>query len=72
MMAYVTYRGQPIMLPAGLPPLDQQSESTVAMLPVLSEGLVGVPPEVAQGLVATEAYGVVALRLVLVGRLKYR
>ena len=42
------------------------------MSPVLGGGPVGVPPEVAQGLVATEAYGVVALRLVLVGRLKYR
>ena len=42
------------------------------MLPMLGGGPVGVPPEFAQGLVATKAYGVVALRLVLVGRLKYR
>ena len=64
MMANVTYRGQPITPPAGLSPLNQRSESKVAMLPVLGGGPVGVPPAVAQGLVATETYGVVALRLV--------
>ncbi|GAV78872.1 LEA_2 domain-containing protein [Cephalotus follicularis] len=70
--AYVSYRNQQITPSLYLPPLYQAEKSTVALSPVL--GCVGVPVsvEVANGLMMDEAYGVVAFRLVFLGRLRWK
>ncbi|KAG1359074.1 NDR1/HIN1-like protein 12 [Cocos nucifera] len=70
--AYVSYRNQPITPPADLPPLLQDRASSVAMSPVLGGGFVPVSGDVASGLLTDQAYGVVNLRVVLMGRLRYR
>lgn len=72
LVAYVTHRSQAITPPTPLPPLEQEKDSTVAMSPVLGGGPVPVSPEAAAGLAAAEAYGVVALRLVVAGQIRYR
>lgn len=71
--AFVSYRNQAITPPVMLPPLYHETKSTVALSPVLGGGAsVPVSPEVSNGLAMEEAYGVVALRLVLVGKLRYK
>lgn len=70
--AYAVYRNQPITPPAPLPPLYQDEDSTVAMSPVLGGAFVPVSAEVAGGLVTDQAYGAVGLRLVVMGRVKYK
>ncbi|CAA6666761.1 unnamed protein product [Spirodela intermedia] len=60
LVVYVTHRGQVITPPTPLPPLEQEKDSTVAMSPA------------AAGIAAAEAYGVVALRLVVAGQIRYR
>ncbi|WOL05270.1 hypothetical protein Cni_G13997 [Canna indica] len=70
--AYVSYHGHPITPPAPLPPMFQDSDATVAISPVLGSGCVPAPEDVVAGLAAEQAYGVVGLRLVLRGRLRYK
>ncbi|MQM22660.1 hypothetical protein Taro_055716 [Colocasia esculenta] len=70
--AYAVYRDQPITPPAPLPPLYQDEDSTVAVSPVLGGPFVPVSPEVAGGLVTDQAYGALGLRLVVMGRIKYK
>ncbi|CAL9196697.1 unnamed protein product [Musa acuminata subsp. burmannicoides] len=70
--AYVSYRNQPITPPAALPPMFQEKDSTVAISPVLGGGFVPISGDVAAGLATDQAYGVVGLRLVLLGRLRYK
>ncbi|XP_008775640.1 NDR1/HIN1-like protein 1 [Phoenix dactylifera] len=70
--AYVTYHDQAITAPAPLPPLYQERDSAVAVSPVLGGGPVPVSGDIAAGLMTDEAYGVVALRLVMLGRLRYK
>lgn len=74
LVMFVTYRNEYITQPVGLPPLHQKKHSTVAFSPVLGgDGLpVPVSPDVANGLLADQAYGVVGVRLVLLGRLRYK
>ncbi|XXG66932.1 hypothetical protein AAC387_Pa06g0391 [Persea americana] len=69
---YVSYRNQAITTPVSLPVLFQEPESTVAVSPMLGGDLVPVSQEVSNGLVTDRAYGVVPLRLVLLGRLKWK
>lgn len=69
---YVSYRYQAITMPVSLPALFQEPESTVAVSPMLGGDLVPVSQEVSNGLVTDRAYGVVPLRLVLLGRLKWK
>uniref|UniRef100_A0A803KZV2 Late embryogenesis abundant protein LEA-2 subgroup domain-containing protein n=2 Tax=Chenopodium quinoa TaxID=63459 RepID=A0A803KZV2_CHEQI len=69
----VHYRNHPITPPAPLPPLHQRRRSTVMMSPVIGGGAaVATPPEVVEGLAADEAYGVVGLSWVLMGRVRYK
>ena len=70
--AYVSYRNQAITPPLLLPPFYQEKKSTVVMSPVLVGAGVPVSVEVSDGLVRDEAYGVVALRVVLLGRLRWK
>ncbi|XP_057533377.1 NDR1/HIN1-like protein 1 [Amaranthus tricolor] len=69
----VHYHNHPITPPISLSPLHHRKRSTIMMSPVIGGGpAVAVPPEVLQGLAADEAYGVVGLSWVLVGRVKYK
>ncbi|KAF8379820.1 hypothetical protein HHK36_029269 [Tetracentron sinense] len=70
--AFISYRNQAITPPATLPPLIQKEHSTVALSPIVGGGFVPVSMEVANGLVIDEAYGVVGLRLALLGRLRWK
>ncbi|XP_043689273.1 NDR1/HIN1-like protein 1 [Telopea speciosissima] len=70
--AFVSYRNQEITLPTVLPPLFHERHSTVALSPILGGGAVPVSMEVENGLVMDEAYGVVGLRLVVLGRLRWK
>ncbi|CAI0397738.1 unnamed protein product [Linum tenue] len=71
--AYVAYRGQAVTAPLPLPPLHQAAKTTVAMSPVIGAGgRVPVSAEVADGLAADEAYGVVPVSVVVAGRLRWK
>ncbi|KAK6918695.1 Late embryogenesis abundant protein, LEA_2 subgroup [Dillenia turbinata] len=72
--AFVSYRNQAITPPTALPPLYHDKHSTVALSPILggSGAMVPVSVEVANGLAVDEAYGVVGLKLVLLGRLRWK
>ncbi|XP_060203788.1 NDR1/HIN1-like protein 1 [Lycium barbarum] len=70
--ALVYYKGQAITPPAMLPPLVQETKSTVVLSPVIRSALVPVSVEAANGLLIDEVYGVVALRLVFLGRMRYK
>ena len=70
--AFVSYRDQPITPHVMLPPLYLEKHSTVAVSPVLGGSPVPVSPEVSSGLVQDEGYGVVAIKLAFLGRLKWK
>lgn len=70
--AFVSYRNQAITPPVMLPPLYHETRSTVVLSPVLGAASVPVSPEVSNGLAMDQAYGAVALRLVLSGKLRYK
>lgn len=70
--AFVSYRDQAITPQVMLPPLFHEKHSTVVVSPLVGGGAVPVSVEVANGLSADEAYGVVGLRLVLLGRLRWK
>lgn len=64
LVIFVSYNNQPITPPLLLPPLHHESDSTVAMSPILP-----VTPEVVNGLGNDEP---VSLRLVLTGKLRWK
>lgn len=71
--AYVSYKNFAITAPVALPPLFQESKSTVALSPLLGGGPVAVEAaELGNALAMDEAYGVVGLSLVLNGKLRYK
>ncbi|KAL6005798.1 hypothetical protein ACLOJK_032051 [Asimina triloba] len=72
--AFVSYRNQAITASAPLPALYQEPESTVALSPMLGGRgeMVPVSQEVSGGLAVDQAYGVVGLRLVILGRLRWK
>ncbi|KAK6920426.1 hypothetical protein RJ641_016330 [Dillenia turbinata] len=72
--AFVSYRNQAITPPTALPPLYHDKHSTVALSPILGSNgaMMPVSLEVANGLAVDEAYGMVSLRLVLLGRLRWK
>ncbi|XP_038899063.1 NDR1/HIN1-like protein 12 [Benincasa hispida] len=72
LIAFVSYRNQQITSQVMLPPLVHEKRSTVAMSPVLGGGAVAVSLEVANGLVTDQAIGVLGLRVVLLGRLRWK
>ncbi|KAI4377007.1 hypothetical protein MLD38_014705 [Melastoma candidum] len=71
--AYVTYKDQPLTRAVGMPPLTLGKHEAVTMSPVMGGG---VPVEAAEtvinGLEMDEEYGVVGLRVVVVGRLRWK
>ncbi|XP_010558833.1 PREDICTED: NDR1/HIN1-like protein 12 [Tarenaya hassleriana] len=69
---YVTYRDQMITPPVELPPLRLPEKTTVVIAPVMGGNGVPVAPEVANGLRMDESYGVVSMRVVLQGRLRWK
>ncbi|KAJ8534844.1 hypothetical protein K7X08_016572 [Anisodus acutangulus] len=70
--ALVYYKGQAITPPVMLPPLLQEIKSTAVLSPVIRGASVPVSMEVANGLLIDEVYGVVALRLVFMGKMRYK
>ncbi|PIA34916.1 hypothetical protein AQUCO_03700283v1 [Aquilegia coerulea] len=68
---YVSYRNQQITQAVLLPPLFHETKTSVALSPIIGGGFVPVSMEVANGLQMDQAYGIVGLKVVLVGRLKY-
>ncbi|EFH51244.1 harpin-induced family protein [Arabidopsis lyrata subsp. lyrata] len=69
---YVTYKDQIITPPLPLPPLRLGHKSTVVIAPVMGGNGIPVSPEVANGLKNDEAYGVVLMRVVILGRLRWK
>lgn len=72
MTAYVAYRNEAITPPLPLPSLFQGHGSTVATGATLSGAAVPVSRSSAAGLAREGAYGLVGLRLVLLGRLRWK
>ncbi|KAE8722091.1 Response regulator, putative isoform 1 [Hibiscus syriacus] len=72
LQAYVSYRNQQITPTMDLPPLYHETKSTVALSPVLGSGMVPASAEVVNGLMIDETYGVVALKVVLLGKLRWK
>lgn len=71
--AFVSYRSQAITPQVMLPPFFHETHSTIAFSPVMGGGApVPVSMEVVNGLIMDEAYGVVSLRVVLLGRLRWK
>ncbi|KAI4328986.1 hypothetical protein L6164_021295 [Bauhinia variegata] len=70
--AFVSYRNQAITEQLLLPPLYLQKHSTVAMSPVVGCSPVPVSMEVLNGLVMDQTYGVMGLKLILQGRLRWK
>lgn len=70
--AYVSYMNQPITPPTPIPPLYLDHDSTVAVSPVIGGDAVPVSTDVSGGLASDLGYGVVGLRVVLMGRIKYK
>lgn len=69
---FLIYKDQVITPPLILPPLRQETKSTVGFSPVLGGGFVAVSPEVVSGLKMDENFGVVGLRVVVMGRVRYK
>ncbi|XP_014524107.1 NDR1/HIN1-like protein 12 [Vigna radiata var. radiata] len=70
--AYVSYRNQPITPHVMLPPLFLDKHSAVSLSPEIGGVPVPVSEEVTNGLVMDESYGVVGVKLVLYGRLRWK
>ncbi|XP_022769762.1 NDR1/HIN1-like protein 12 [Durio zibethinus] len=72
LQAYVSYRNQQITPPVDLLPLYHETKSTVVLSPVLGSETVPASAEVVNGLMMDEAYGVVVLRVVMLGKLRWK
>ncbi|KAL2490210.1 Late [Abeliophyllum distichum] len=70
--AFVSYKNQVITPPLTLPPLFHDTKSTLALSPVLGGGAVPVSVDVANGLMMDQSYGVVNLKLILIGKMRYK
>uniref|UniRef100_A0A7N0UJW6 Late embryogenesis abundant protein LEA-2 subgroup domain-containing protein n=1 Tax=Kalanchoe fedtschenkoi TaxID=63787 RepID=A0A7N0UJW6_KALFE len=70
--ARVTYRDHPITPATPLPPLRQRTRSLVSAAPTLGAQAVPVAAEVASGLAADEAFGVLGLRVVVAGTVRWK
>lgn len=70
--AFVSYRNEAITAPMMLPPLYLERHSTVSVSPMLGGTAVPVSVQVTEGLAADEGYGVVGLRVVVLGRLRWK
>ena len=73
LVAYASYRGEAVTLPAELPAVVQERGADVALSPVLGGGeAVPVSADAVRALAADGAARRVQLRLVIVGRVRYR
>ncbi|KAK3129619.1 hypothetical protein QOZ80_6BG0482430 [Eleusine coracana subsp. coracana] len=74
LLAYVAYRGEPVTPPEMLPSLVQERGADVALSPLLGGGGVAVPvsADAVGALAADCAARRVQLRLVVMGRVRYR
>ncbi|KAK1262068.1 hypothetical protein QJS04_geneDACA020281 [Acorus gramineus] len=73
LLGYMLYHNQAITPPSPLPPMYQEEDSTVAISPILGgDQFVPISSDLASGFSVDEAYGVVPLRVVLMGRIKYK
>ncbi|XP_039007530.1 NDR1/HIN1-like protein 12 [Hibiscus syriacus] len=72
LQAYVLYKNQQITPPLDLPPLFHETKTTVAFSPVLGSATVPASVEVVNGLMMDETYGVVAMRVVVLGKLRWK
>ncbi|XP_031498209.1 NDR1/HIN1-like protein 12 [Nymphaea colorata] len=70
--AFVSFRDQAITANTPLPDLNLAAKSTVVISPILGGGFVPISPEVSSGLAMAEAYGLVPMRWILQGRLRWR
>ncbi|KAF5743875.1 hypothetical protein HS088_TW08G00463 [Tripterygium wilfordii] len=70
--SYVSYKNQMITQPVLLPPLFHNKKSTVALSPVMGGPGVPVSSHVLNGLTMDEANGVVGLRVVIQGKLRWK
>ncbi|KAI9093986.1 hypothetical protein K1719_026984 [Acacia pycnantha] len=70
--AFVAYRNQAITAPIMLPPLHQDRHSAVSVSPMIGGSPLPVSAEVVNGLAAEESYGVVGVRLVVQGRVRWK
>ncbi|KAJ4981098.1 hypothetical protein NE237_031935 [Protea cynaroides] len=70
--AYISYHNQAITPAVELPPLFQEQHSTVVVSPILGGDDLSVSPDTTNGLQVDQSYGVVALRLVLLGELRWK
>ena len=70
--AFVSYRNQAITPQVLLPPLYQEKRSSVSVSPVIGGTPLPVSVEVSNGLAMDEAYGVVGLRLIFQGRVRWK
>lgn len=73
--AYAAYRGEPLTPATPMPPLAQDAGTAVEVAPVLGGGVAAPPvpvsPDAAAALAADVAYGVLALRVVVLGRVRF-
>ncbi|XP_040383761.1 NDR1/HIN1-like protein 26 [Oryza brachyantha] len=73
LVGYATYRGEPVTPPAPLPPMVQDRGADVSLSPLLGGGAtVPVSADTARALAADCGAGRVQLRLVVMGRVRYR
>ena len=70
--AFVSYKNQAITQPVVLPPLYLEKHSTVSLSPVIGGSLVPVSLEVTNGLAMDEQYGLVNLKLIILGRIRWK
>ncbi|KAG4937988.1 hypothetical protein AAZX31_16G016400 [Glycine max] len=70
--AYVSYRNQPVTPHVMLPPLFIEKNSAVSLSPEIGGVAVPVSEDLTNGLAMDENYGVVGVKLVLSGRLRWR
>ncbi|KAJ4777028.1 hypothetical protein LUZ62_061285 [Rhynchospora pubera] len=69
---YVYYHNEPITPPAALPPIFQEPAGTVALSPVVGAPSVPVSGDALTQLTADRAYGVVGLKVVVLGRVRFK
>ncbi|KAL5702486.1 hypothetical protein ACHQM5_027699 [Ranunculus cassubicifolius] len=69
---YVTYHNQQLTVGVMLPPFSHETKSTVALSPVLGGGMVPVSMDVANALMTDQANGIIGLKLIIEGRVRYK
>lgn len=71
LVVFLTYHNHPITPPTPLLPIILREKTTVAASPVVGGGLVSVPKEVAAGLANEKSVGVMGMKVIVMGRVKY-